>query len=383
MAEDENKLEAKLVRRSVPPDERGHVPWVRVVGFEKSEAGAPYVRILRDVSVTSSTEILFLPMHYILGIRSGNMMEDFSTADETQNEAWQLIEQFVADEEGFQVLESERKTDVTEKRLGPRRIEVLIQEKRVVTSVPAKRKRLVVTGLLEPSGRFPGHILAGREWRNVELRDLAFTVTSFNSELVDIMELFIYDGGSIFKEENEPFGTETKKQETAWRRAVREFGRIEPAQRGLLVNWDGKTGMPPAAASPGAKSIYPDVEPDDYYGYGHSWINRPPPTYKPSPPHRAYFRVAGDAIGNELLQKHHQKLLETRMEIIVVPDPVPVAPDPPVEAKVSKPHLPIIFKEDDSFHQCYCGMPGCENCHLTAILAESGGRMQNGRYTIH
>lgn len=307
-------------------------------------------------------------------------MEDFSTAPETQNEAFQLIEQFLADEEGFQSLEAERKADVGDRRLGPRRVEVLIQERKP-TRLPAKRKRLLVTSVLEPSGHFQSHVVSGREWISLEKRELSDVVVNFNSDIIDIIELFIYDEGSIYKEEAEPFTTEPTKQSTAWKRLLREHGRLEHVEKVQLTKWDGVVGMSPAVTPPAP--TYPDVDPDDDYGYG--WINRTPSTYKPSPPHRAYFRVAGDNVGAELLQKHRQKLLETKMEIVVVPDRIPEEPKvletKPV-AKVPKPGLPIVFKPEDDFQKCYCGLPGCDNCHLTSILAETM-MPKGGRYNVH
>ena len=317
-------------------------------------------------------------------------MEDFSIAPETQNEALQLIEQFLADEEGFQSLEAEREKDGGEKQLGPARIELLVQEKNP-SRLPSTRKRLVITSLLEPTGNFRNYLLSGREWRDLEKRDLSRIKTSANSDTIDIIEMFIYDSNSIYKEEAEPFSTEITKQQTAWKRAHREFHRLSEAEKLQLARWDGAVGMSPAVNGPTKPaSYYPDLDlDDDYSGYG--WIGaRTPAVYKPSPPHRSYFRVAGDGIGAELLKKHQEKLLAAKLEVVVVPDPVPEkahAPAKSVEitasATLSKTALPIIYKPDPDFQECYCGMTGCEYCHLTSILAESKRLRARGKHYIH
>jgi len=305
-------------------------------------------------------------------------MEDFSTADETQNEALQFIEQFLADEEGFQSLEAERKADVSEKQIGPRRVELLVQE-RNPSRLPATQKRLVVTSLIEPSGNFRSYLLTGREWRSMEKRDLSKITSTMNSDAVDVLEVFIYDAGSIYTEEREPFSTEVAKQQTAWKRALREFGRLDEPEKVQLRYWDGMAGMSPAVFKP-TTTHYPEVDPDfDEYAYTGGWMGRTPSTYKPHPPHKAYFRVAGDSVGTELLRKQQEKLLADKLEIVVVPDLVLREPETKVSevkpvATIPKTGLPIIFKPADGFAECYCGLPGCDNCHLTAISASTGGR---------
>lgn len=317
-------------------------------------------------------------------------MEDFSVAQETQNEAFQLIEQFLSDEEGFRSLEAERKEDVGEKQLGPARIELLVQEKNP-SRLPATRKRFVVTSLLEPAGNFRNYLLSGREWRDVEKRDLSRIKSSMHSDAVDIVEMFIYNPNSIYKEEMEPFSTENTKQQTAWKRAHREFHRLSEAEKTQLNQWDGVVGMSPAeVASTKPASYYPDVDLDDDYS-GYSWIgSRTPAVYKPSPPHRACFRVAGDSAGAELLKKHQEKLLTAKLEVVVVADSAPEKKEPvskaaEVEARpeAHKSALPIIYRPDPDFHECFCGITGCDNCHLTAILAELGDARRHSRYNIH
>jgi hypothetical protein len=327
--------------------------------------------------------MIFIKTHLIMSVRAGDVMEDFSTADETQNEAVQLIAEFLADEEGFQSLEAERKADVGEEQLGPRRIELVIQEKNT-SRTPAVQKRIVVTSLLEPSGKFASYFLTGREWRSLEKRDLSKIRTTTNSDAVDILEMFIYDAGSIYKEEREPFSTEITKQQTAWRRACREFNRIGEPEKMQLDAWDGIVGMPPVVIK-AATSHYPDIDSDDFEVYGYSgWMPRTPSTYKPSPPHKAYFRRAGDSVGCELLRKHEENLLTAKLEIVVVSDPVPetVPAETREDAEVSKSNLPIVFTPEPDFRQCYCGMAGCDNCHLTSILTGIN-KKEHRRYDIH
>lgn len=311
-------------------------------------------------------------------------MEDFSISPEAQNEAVQLIEQFLADEEGFQALEAEKRTDVDEKKLGPRRIELVLQEKNAFR-LPATRKRIVVTALYEPTGHFRTYLLHGREWRNREKGDLSRIKTSAGSDKVDILEMFIYDNKSIYKEESEQFSTEEPKQETAWKRAWRELNRLSNGEKEQLHQWDGTAGTSPGTTP--AVSAWQDPDLDDDYGYGY--LTHTPSVYKPSPPHRSYFRVAGDSVGTELLQKQRERMLTATIEVASVPDPTPEAKTPvvPGVGTAESPRgpvraLPIIFKPDDSFNTCYCGMPGCDNCHLTSVLAELGGK-KPGHYTVH
>lgn len=334
-------------------------------------------------------DVIYLGVHFIMSIRVGNVIEDFSTADETQSEARQFINQFLADEEGFQSLEAERKADVDKKQLGPRRIELLVQEKNPAR-LPVIQKRFVVTSLLEPTGNFGSYFLVGREWRSLEKQDLSWIKSNTNSETIDIIEMFIYDVESIYKKESEPFSTEISKQQTAWKRAWREFNRLSYEEKTELSRWNGVVEMSPIVSKPAA-THYRDVDPEENdYGYSYSgWLGRTPTVYKPSPPHKAYFRVAGDSVGTALLRKHQERLLTAKPEIAVISDLVPETQTPdtkPSETKdtmkVSKPGLPIIFKPEPDFHECYCGMTGCDNCHLTSIMSETGGKRLS-RYTIH
>jgi len=349
----------------------------------------PYLYVRTNPGSGDRADMLFVNTHFIMSVRAGGVVEDFSTAAETQNEAVQFIGQFLADEEGFQSLEEERKADVDEKQLGPRRIELVIQEKNPSNIYTVHQKRIVVVSLLEPSGNFTSYYLTGREWGSVEKRDLSKSTTTVTSDTVDIMEMFIYDGGSIYKEEREPFTTEITKQQTAWKRAQREFNRLDGSEKTQLNAWDGIAGMPPAVTT-AATSQDSDTELDDFGAYGYSggysswWMSRTPSTYKPSPPHKAYFRRAGDSVGCELLRKHEENLLTAKLEIVVVSDPVPKTE--PAETRevveVSKSNLPIVFTPEPDFQQCYCGMAGCDNCHLTSILAGIN-KKEHRRYDIH
>jgi len=254
------RLEARIVRRSIPADKRSDTPWIEIVKISKSPAGLPYLHVRTNPGSDDRADVIFAKVHLVMSVRAGNAMEDFSTADETQNEALQFIEQFLADEEGFQSLEAERKADVSEKQIGPRRVELLVQE-RNPSRLPATQKRLVVTSLIEPSGNFRSYLLTGREWRSMEKRDLSKITSTMNSDAVDVLEVFIYDAGSIYTEEREPFSTEVAKQQTAWKRALREFGRLDEPEKVQLRYWDGMAGMSPAVVKP-TTTHYPEVDPD-------------------------------------------------------------------------------------------------------------------------
>lgn len=323
--------------------------------------------------------MIYLPTYFILGVRTGNIMDDFSTAPETQNEAIEVIEQFMADEEGFRELERESNSD--EKSSGPRRVEVLIQE-RNPGLFPARQQRLVVTAILSPSGHFNTYTVSGRVWRDMLQNDLASQVVTFASEGIDILEIFIFGGSEVFREETEVFSTESTKQAKAWRTLEREHRRLGPQERIALVTWSGGEA---SASKTTAGNRYPETEPYDKEPHTH-WTQRAPSVYNKaafSAVHKAYFRVAGDDIGIKLHQDHRKKTQAATLDIVVVPDSESPTgkPVPAKAAKVVGAKMPIAFVPSEEFQFCYCGMPACENCHITSIVEEQGAR--GNRHTIH
>lgn len=351
----------------------------------------------------------------------GDISETYQQNQEDLNEAFETIMAclFGDDEVGFRVMESDDGEGEEEDAVlvGPKRIELLLRGIKNET----KEKRVVVTSLLPPSGRFSSTTVVGRVWKTYA-HDLPKSMIHLRSDDYWISQIILHAGGEGGAVATYKFGKEAGK-ESAWHQLEGHYYKFKQPELTVVRAWD--VGGKSEDKSPAHAGYWDDD--DDVYGVGqgHShYYQRVPSTYQPP---TGYFRVRGDEVGAELFRTQVkggmlEKSAPTLEELIdrekALKEPKPEAGDEKPEGekkatgagssgtkggsttstRVGSPAgdtRTAILSGDGTTRQvssgativdaqyCDCGSPLCENCLWTEACERFGVDVNQLKHTVH
>ncbi len=289
----ESNLEVQLVSRSAVDEPEADFRTF-VLGVRDSPSGRYIVTGFSEKFGDAMCD-LNLENYYVIELvwtldESENVIEDeaFDRSPESQNNAFQMIQEIIRAESG-NLVSQQKDTGM----VGPKRIEVEFQRGGIIFQSVAsargavEKRKVVVTSYLPPSGTF-GHTLQGRVYSSVD-KTLNKGAEAFHSNQWEIVAIERHLGNNTCSY----FHIRKDQQEDAWKK-IQEFlaTTITSAEVERLHKWEPLK-----------------VEPDawDCYGGAGSYYNRIPSTYKPAV---AEFRVSGDEIGAKIHLEQMERLVQ-------------------------------------------------------------------------
>ena len=297
--------------------------------------------------------------------------EDFDRSPESQNNAFEMIQEVVR-VEGDNLTREEKDVGMP----GPKRIEIEIQRNGIlchsgtVSRGVSEKKKIVVTGYLPPLNQF-NHTVRGRVFYQVS-KSLGQTVEAFHSDQWWITKLETYNGNNTSSLQSIGRG----EQDKAWEKVGKFLKEdMNESERTVLKNW-----VPPLADLDDDYDLYPNAG-GDYWGRGAS-------AYQPPV---AEFRVSGDEIGAKIHLEQMERLVQkgnfTAKEMLAEAEKKKKA-----EKSTGTKHSTSISASSASersgshggFNCAYCQLPNCNGCDPD--FGEAWGALPflgRGRHLIH
>lgn len=356
MERDEAQLDVCIVRRDEASDTDAEY-WIKVTqAYEKS--GTYYLQYREENESHDLLVSLNLNEYFVLAIKVADgedpgIEEAYSNAQEDQNDAFETIQKFLADEEGFQAAESQASAVARGglNLVGPKRVEIIVHS----TSFPQGREeRMVVTSVTPPAARFSTLSVMGRSWfgetptRPASLQNVSSLIQTYSNLLVQIRE---FAGGPYGAASIHNIGPSKEQQEQGWALLEKAQSRLTQAEVNVVRRW-----------TPTESSAL-DLDDTEY---GEHWTRYVPTAYQPS---KAYFRVSGDEIGATLYRKQQEKMQDEadQPEVTETAKATEAAPSAPEGAAT-----PV----DAPF--CDCQSPMCDRCLWNSALRMVGSHYPPG-----
>lgn len=300
-----SNLEIQLLsRRDV--DARGAEFRAFVLGLRDRDAGAGrYIVTGCSERFGSSLCDLNLENYYVLNLRwtldgADNAIEeeDFDRSLESQNHAFETIQQIVEDEGG----NLSPKEEDDKRMQSPKRMEVELERHEVLSQGGSiargatEKKRIVAMTYVPPNDKF-GHTISGRPWYE-STKVLGVTIDSFHSGQWRVRKIEIFTGAGRGSTTHH-YGTANDME--SWKRISEYLSRMTELDKRDLRTWrPAELDYDDEFGGVGGYGGYPH-----FHGRGSSVYSYTPPV--------AEYRVAGDEVG--------AKIHLEQMERVVKEDP--------------------------------------------------------------
>ena len=303
-----NEFQARVIRAE--DNLNGHGRAIRIHGSDS--AGTVLADLILDGYIIKAIIIKF---------PEGPKEQTFRDNPQDQKEAFETIQQFLKDEE-----EEEKEEE------SPRRVEIVIRRKREGWT----ETRLVVVSFSPPLGQFNYSAVRGRAWRPYR-KNLSVASEHFSSTTHEISQIICINGkdGLVLQD---TYGYDLLDQTKAWIRLEREFKSLTNAEIEIIRSW--KVGNGHAIIGGYSSSGYPS-----------NYWNRVPDAYQPRPPAVAYFRVAGDQLGMEILKEQQERGEPPSLEELIAAEK---------EKGPTAESAPVAPQTGDQL--CDCGSHTCDDC---------------------